>query len=194
MRSPHPPRRGGGGFRYGFFGWCLGLVASQLLVLGRESARIDPEWALFAVGLPSGAALALVFSQSTPEGRRAPDDADASAHARDARAPTLAPDLHTHNSSVGRGCGEDGGRVLVRKQVGKVKRAAMWIWPKALCFVVILATHVELMRYVRHVIIPGEQQLCALWSGIRPEDFALYDYEELKRLANALKSNAPFKN
>jgi hypothetical protein len=51
----------------------------------------------------------------------------------------------------------------VAGQVVKVRHAAESVWPKVLCFIVVLATHVELMRYVHHVIIPGEQHLCALW-------------------------------
>jgi hypothetical protein len=48
----------------------------------------------------------------------------------------------------------------------RLSSARQWLcsrWPKGLVFVLVLVTHVELLRYLHHVVIPGEQMLCAVW-------------------------------
>jgi len=111
-----------------------------------------PEWALLALGLPSGAALALVFANATPSrfvksSRSLVDDDNAAA----AAASGGGGDVVRASYRKARACGLS------------VRRVLCTAWPRALCFVLVLVTHVELLRYLHHVVIPGEQLLCAVW-------------------------------
>lgn len=133
---------------YGLIGTCVSLVASQLLVLLRRElvkgpaqwVSVSPEWGLFTFGIPSGIALAIVFSQSTPVKKSNMN--------------------RKHKQQPESQDGVSGG---VRAAARKTKQTAEWFWPKALCFLVVLTTHLELLRYIHHVVIPGEQKLCAMW-------------------------------
>jgi len=67
-------------------------------------------------------------------------------------------------------------------------RVLIWIWPKLLCFLLVVLTHYQLLRYLFHVIIPGEQQLCALWSTLQPaQDFAKWSKQrEIRHISYQL--------
>ena len=68
---------------------------------------------------------------------------------------------------------------------------ALWVWPKLICFLIVAVTHYELLRYMFVVIIPGEQQLCALWSALQPDDFAKFvTQKDLRHFAAVVKSKA----
>ena len=48
--------------------------------------------------------------------------------------------------------------------------------------------HVQLLRYLFHVIIPGEKQICALWSTLQPaQDFAKWSKQrEIRHISYQL--------
>mmetsp|Transcript_18052 Transcript_18052/g.23439 ORF Transcript_18052/g.23439 Transcript_18052/m.23439 type:complete len:673 (-) Transcript_18052:21-2039(-) len=183
---------------YGLIGTCVSLVASQLLVLLQRElshspakwASLNPEWGLFAFGIPSGVALAIVFSQSTPIRKKSRKSSSSSSSSsshfineRNEQDEENENNIRNHIEPVRR----------VRAVARKTKQTAAWCWPKALCFLVVLVTHLELLRYIHHVVIPGEQKLCAMWSNMLPEDIARFDYYEIQKLAHTIKEKAPFK-
>ena len=157
---------------------------------------LDAEVALLAFGLPSGAAVALVLAQATP---LRPSTASGLVHAREGMERPLTggeEDEESKNDDraalLGATIPRGQGQAPALGVRAKASKAVSAVWPKCLSFALALCTHVELIRYLRHVIIPGEQEVCAVWSGVLPEDFAKFDIEDLQKLAHTIRKNAPF--
>jgi hypothetical protein len=138
----------------------------------------DPANALLAVGLSSGVAVAAALARSVPSaaapaahrnGTRADEgSADEDDDEEDARSAKSTEPWLQRLPWLRRGGGGRGRR-----------RRSSWrrrIWgggccwcggccrPAAVvCFVAALLTHVELLRYLHLVVVPGEQRLCAVW-------------------------------
>ena len=48
----------------------------------------------------------------------------------------------------------------------------MLLWPKLLCFVIVIVTHYQFLRYLALTFLPGKRQLCALSAFLQPKEFA----------------------
>jgi hypothetical protein len=133
----------------------------------------DPANALLAVGLSSGVAVAAALARSVPSaaapaahrnGTRA-DEGPADDDEEDARSAKSTKPWLQRLPWLRRG----GGR---RRPSSRRRRTwgggCCWCGgccrPAAVvCFVAALLTHVELLRYLHLVVVPGEQRLCAVW-------------------------------
>ena len=159
---------------YGIIGSCTALVSCQLLVLFSHLSglHISHEIPLSVFGISSGASLGWSFIASRPiqssvlvlssisNQRSTPCD----------------------NNGNGIGGGSDGAdreskngitRSAKALLAGAVKNVS-WSWSRIICFAIIITTHYEILRYIYHAVIPGQQTACNTFAVLSPADVAKF--------------------
>jgi hypothetical protein len=129
---------------YSFICWNLALLVSLILEPFKDMLPLANAYLpLVFLGLPASIAQGLMFWEHAPSSSL-----------------TLQPSALPQSMQQ---CATSNARLIQR---------LLWALPKIVAFVLIAATHYQLLWYLARVFLPGRRQLCQLSALVRPTRYA----------------------